>query len=175
MKYYPFPRKGIIVEHDGEIEAISFKDYCRFKSKYVVNEDTGCWDWIAGISKSGYSKFRFLEYIIRGSRFSFLLHNGELDDYLDVCHSCDNTKCVNPFHLWQGTSSENRIDCVNKNRANVAKGISHHNSILNNEIVLYIRTMKKLGASSRLIRDTLIISDRVVRDVYNNHTWNHVK
>ena len=49
-------------------------------------------------------------------RASFLLFNGEIPDKLFVCHRCDNPSCVNPKHLFLGTSKDNNQDRSNKGR-----------------------------------------------------------
>lgn len=38
-----------------------------------------------------------------------------------VCHKCDNDKCINPAHLFMGTSSDNQQDHWNKVREGKAK------------------------------------------------------
>lgn len=35
---------------------------------------------------------------------------------MEVCHSCDNTLCVNPGHLFTATHKQNMEDCVDKKR-----------------------------------------------------------
>jgi hypothetical protein len=41
---------------------------------------------------------------------------------MDVCHSCDNRRCINPDHLFLGTRKENMQDAVSKGRQ--AKGFA---------------------------------------------------
>ncbi len=54
---------------------------------------------------------------IKGAhRVAYYLHNGEIDNKLNVCHSCDNKLCCNPEHLWQGTQKENLQDMSKKGR-----------------------------------------------------------
>lgn len=33
-----------------------------------------------------------------------------------ACHTCDNTSCINPDHLFEGTVLDNNTDCINKGR-----------------------------------------------------------
>ena len=53
-------------------------------------------------------------------RLSYLAFGGTFIDGYDICHLCDNRKCVNPAHLFQGTRKDNMVDAKNKNR--VANG-----------------------------------------------------
>lgn len=90
-----------------------------------VNKSTGeneCWEWKGyikprtGIWDGAYGEFSFNSKHVRAHRFSYYLHFGEFDPKLLVCHKCDNTKCVNPNHLFLGTYLDNNRDTVNKGR-----------------------------------------------------------
>ncbi len=81
-----------------------------------------CWLWIGNSNTTGgYGritiKLRKSKYItIKAHRFSYLMFVGTLLRNLNICHSCDNPLCVNPFHLEQKTNKENMEDCSKRNR-----------------------------------------------------------
>ena len=60
---------------------------------------------------------------IYAHRLSFLLFNGSLNSDLNVLHSCDNPRCVNPEHLRQGTQADNARDASIRGRT--ANGNTH--------------------------------------------------
>ena len=91
----------------------------RFWSR--VDKTEGCWNWTGGLDTGGYGALRIpakrtSSKKVRVSRYSWELHNGPITNNLFVLHSCDNTKCVNPSHLFLGTQSDNMLDMSMKKR-----------------------------------------------------------
>ena len=86
---------------------------------------TGCWQWQGSMQKSGKNGQALYPSIFikvgkkkswRGNRLSYTVFKGEIPTGMSVCHHCDNTKCVNPNHLFLGTHSQNMQDKLSKNR-----------------------------------------------------------
>lgn len=84
----------------------------RFNSKYIVDEETGCWNWQGCLNKGGYGLFSHYKRSFLAHRFSYEYFNGPLIKGLICCHSCHNRSCVNPNHLRQDTTLSNSIDMV---------------------------------------------------------------
>lgn len=83
---------------------------------FYVKKSEGCWEWQGTLGESGYGRFNIGKKFIAAHRMSFLLHQGYLNNDLNVLHKCDNPKCVNPDHLYEGTHSQNNHDMVERNR-----------------------------------------------------------
>ena len=88
----------------------------RFNNKYIINEQTDCWEWQCATNNIGYGFFRDGDKMRTAHRVSYELFKGPIPKGMVVCHKCDNPKCVNPDHLWLGTMQDNYNDMVSKGR-----------------------------------------------------------
>lgn len=97
------------------------EDRIRFETKYRKNEETGCWEWVCTLNRDGYGMFA-MRVLRKGKavlahRASYSLYKTFIPEGLLVLHRCDNPCCVNPDHLFLGTSQDNFNDMVAKGRA----------------------------------------------------------
>lgn len=87
----------------------------RFDEK--VTRSDSCWNWVGGLTGSGYGMF----WIHGRERLAHILsyewHVGPVPAGLELDHTCRNTACVRPDHLEPVTHKENM------RRADIALGI----------------------------------------------------
>lgn len=90
-----------------------------FFSRIEIRGPEECWPWkscvYGGALKYGAFVWRGK---LRGANRAMweIANGGECPAHLDVLHTCDNSMCVNPAHLWLGTHRENMLDAKRKGR-----------------------------------------------------------
>lgn len=75
-----------------------------------------CWSWTgARARKTGYGIFRVGYRCVHAHVAAFIISRKRLPRGI-VCHDCDNTRCCNPRHVYDGTNATNARDRVDRGR-----------------------------------------------------------
>lgn len=88
----------------------------RFWSRVDKRGPDECWMWRGSVNKSNGYGAGYIGRTMNAHRVAYILTYGSIDPALDVCHTCDTPLCVNPAHLWAGTTKENMNDASRKGR-----------------------------------------------------------
>lgn len=104
-----------------------------------VRKNKTCILWTRSVAAGGYGRLYFNKKTVGIHRISYLLFKGPIPPKMLVCHTCDVRRCINPDHLFLGTTKDNAQDALKKGRLprNCVK--------LNWKIVKYIRNKYKRG------------------------------
>jgi len=146
-------------------------DKCRFMS--YVKKTKKCWLWTGTKNRRGYGKFCFREKKTAiASRVSYILFKGDIPDNYLICHTCDNPSCVNPEHLWAGTTRDNAVDRISKKRF---VGDEHPLSRLDAEKVIQMRKLANSGKyKQKVLAKMFGITAGHVNNIIHNRSWKHI-
>ena len=77
-----------------------------------------CLVWTGALATDGYPVIaRNGNCNVKGHRWQYRIHKGEIPEGMVVRHTCDNIRCVNPKHLILGTPNDNVQDRVDRGRS----------------------------------------------------------
>ena len=165
----------------GQYERTIIPPEDRFWKKVDKKTPDQCWLWTGTTNGRGYGKMRIsLTKKISTHRFSYALHHpisipiNEID--FQVCHSCDNRTCVNPYHLRLATNLDNMNDKVERGRCNSVRGENHANAILTENDVKQIREKYATGNYSfkQLADEYNYKSTGSISDIIMYRKWTHI-
>lgn len=140
------------------------------KTRKMAN---GCIEWTGADNGHGYGAFSVSRCrAVSASRVAYRLFIGEVADNLDVCHRCDNRRCVNPVHLFAGTRKDNMNDAQAKGR--FATGSRCNRSALTDAIVVEIRRRHAAGEFQRALGDEFGVSQSTISEICSREKWRHV-
>lgn len=140
---------------------------------HPYNPELGkCWEWIGAHHRQGYGSFGIDGKTLLAHRVSWLYTYGKLLDDLCILHSCDNTNCVRPSHLFIGTQLINVQDKVNKGRQAKITGEKHPSCTISDVQVEAIRQRYAEGGATykEIAKEFGISFSTVGRFVTKKHT-----
>jgi hypothetical protein len=145
---------------------------------YVAKSD-GCWLWTGHGGSHGYGRINHAfgrDTAIGAHRYSWVLHKGPIPDGMLVCHHCDNRLCVNPDHLFLGTTFDNNRDMTEKGRrrSNPPKGDASVVAKLSASDVREIRTRRGKGEAVMALAREFGVCESAIRQVVNRQRWGHL-
>ena len=146
----------------------------RFFPRVLKTE--GCWEWQSGTDADGYGLFMGDVLGVtfkRAHRFSWAFHNNQIiPEGMEILHSCDNPRCVNPEHLSLGTSAQNQQYKWTKGRGNPNKGTSHWKCKLTEDQVREIRSSKE---TQKVLAERYGMHQEGISCVIRRKSWKHIE
>lgn len=136
-----------------------------------VTKGDGCWLWGGGISRRGYGLAKLNNIRHSAHRLSVVLHGGTVPVDKIVCHTCDNPRCVNPSHLYVGTTKQNAYDRTVRGRGRTAIGPDSPSAKLTVAQVLESRFST---ARHTELAAKFGVSPSTIRKLRSGKSWRHV-
>ncbi len=150
--------------------------YNRFWSKVKKGGSGECWEW-QGSLNSGYGQYHIpgtADESILAHRYAYVITHPKGEEFAipegyEICHLCDNRRCVNPMHLFVGTRSDNMQDSYLKGKGPKRK--------LSNEEVLKIRELHATGQypTYESLAKVFSVSRWAIGLIITGKTFNYLK
>ncbi len=132
-----------------------------------------CWEWTRSTAtNNGYGRFWIDGKHVIASCYAYEQEYGPIPDGMEVCHECDNPKCVNPRHLFLGTHLENMHDALDKGRLRSYSGEAHPLAKLTENEVGAIRKAYRAGGVTQTgLAKRYGVSQTNIGAIVRGHIW----
>lgn len=151
----------------------SEEDRERFWKHVNKKEKNECWEWNSATGSGGYGVFgiwnkKHARHLM-SHRCAYVLSGKSIPSGMIVCHSCDNRKCCNPYHLFMGTPKDNAADCAAKDRT--LFGNRNFNTKLTPESAIDSYRRFYNGETARSISDRYGVSIPCIMSLVQGRAW----
>lgn len=89
----------------------------RLARRTKVDPISGCHIWQGATTPTGYPRVGVRRRVMGAHRLAWSLKHGPIPKGADICHRCDERRCINPEHLFLDTHAGNLADLKRKTRA----------------------------------------------------------
>ncbi|MDQ7745424.1 HNH endonuclease signature motif containing protein [Hydrogenophaga pseudoflava] len=164
-------RRGANMDAPHRAE-ISLAD--RLWSKVHKHPGDGCWEWTAAHDgRRGYGHINVGGVILKAYRVAYELENGPIPAGVEICHKCDNPKCVRPGHLFVGTHLENMRDGAEKGRMNPGEknGMA---KLKDSDVIVIARRLASGSAQMDSLAAAYGVSRTCIHDIATGRRWSRI-
>ena len=127
----------------------------------------GCWLWLGSLSTHGkHGRIKVDGRVQRVHRVTYTLLRGTWPEDCILRHSCNESRCCNPWHLVPGTARENTQDMLQAGRMH---------SDMDPSAVREIRSRRAGGESVARLAWDFGISESSVRAIASGQRWGWVE
>lgn len=141
----------------------------QFWKQVAITADTAkCWNW-QGLVYGYYGRYGWRgKPSVYAHRVAFEIYHGRTPTKW-VLHHCDNGRCVNPHHLYEGTPQDNVRDRDSRGRGSSQNGKDPHWLTLRE--VEQIKQMLADGVPQHLIAEQFNVVISTINNINTGKTW----
>ena len=136
-----------------------------------------CLEWTGKPNEHGYGMHSWHGRPILAHRYAWQTFKAPIPVGANVCHKCDNPRCVEIAHLFIGTQAENMRDMTAKGRRVNAqpKGSAHGMAKLTEDDVRSVRSLSALAGMRHVdISKMYAVTKEMIGCIVNRKNWKHV-
>lgn len=138
----------------------------------MTDISTPCIEWTGCVAPNGYGKVFSQGRQRTAHRVAWEEAYGPVAKGLDVCHHCDNRRCVNLAHLFVGTRADNMRDAAAKRRT--THGERSWSAKLTASQVREIRQLTAEGVGQRELARRFGVTQGTIWPLLRGRTWRYV-